>query len=315
MKKYILLAVLFLPMCASAAIFQSRDAQGNVTFSDIPTTNSTVVNIAPSQTFQAPTPRPNTNTSANMNNTPAAVYTSFQIVVPEQNGTVRDNNGTVNVTVALNPFLKSNNNIAIFLDGKQIGDPQPTIQFILQNVDRGTHTLLAKIVNNKGVVLQQSNQVTFHLHRARITPTGTKSENLLQYLEQKGYSRNEAMQKLASLQIPSTNTVPSPPNFLNSESPEQQVQLPLNSMSPNLNTITTVYNNDPVAQLQRTQAGINFQGETANLNTQGNLPDKEHYPSIMQGQTPDLQTQGSVISTTKPTIITQSPKQIASNGF
>lgn len=126
MKKYILFAVLFLPMCASAAVHQSTDA---------------------------------------------AVYTSLQIIAPAQDGTIRDNNGTVNITIVLVPFLKSNNQIAIFLDGKQIGEPQATSQFILQNVDRGTHTLLAKVINNKGVILQQSNEVTFHLHRARITKT------------------------------------------------------------------------------------------------------------------------------------------------
>lgn len=318
MQKNFLYTLLLLPIMASATVYQSRDAQGNVTFSDIPSTNSTTVTVTPAQIFQPPVPN-NTNVDQNQNNnnnnnSNIVVYKKFSIVLPAAtpDGTIRDNNGTVEITVVMDPMLSPSDKIAIYLDEKPLGKPQSTNMFVLQNIDRGTHTLQAKIVTDKGVVVMQSKPVTFHMHRALVTPNGVRSQNTIDYLEQQGYSKNEAMQQLADAQ--SALKQVQPPQLLNEQNPAAQVQLPLTPLDPKLNQITKIINNNPVAVAQNTQGGGGtFQGQTPNYATQGSLPDGSHYSKILQGQTPDLQKQGTAITSNSPTIITRTPMQQLKN--
>ena len=96
-----------------------------------------------------------------------ADYLSFDIIQPEQDATVRSNEGLVDVILKLTPTLQSSHAIRIFVDGKDEGELKST-QFSLNELNRGTHSLQASVVDAQGATLISSSTVTFHLRKASI---------------------------------------------------------------------------------------------------------------------------------------------------
>lgn len=98
----------------------------------------------------------------------AGGYASLQILRPHQDETIHDNNGRVPVALHLVPALQTaqGHRIQILLDGRPYGSDRAGTQFTLDNVDRGTHTLQAMVVDRAGDKLIASDSVTFHLWRA-----------------------------------------------------------------------------------------------------------------------------------------------------
>ena len=99
---------------------------------------------------------------------PRAKYTSIEVVAPEEDESIRSNEGEVNIAVVLRPKLASGHNLRVYLDGTPAAEELPTTQITLQNVDRGTHTLEAAVVDENGAELMRSDSVTFHLLRAAV---------------------------------------------------------------------------------------------------------------------------------------------------
>jgi hypothetical protein len=92
-------------------------------------------------------------------------YQSLRIVAPEQEATVHDNNGNVTVKVRVSPSLRAGDKIALLLDGAVVESGHKT-RFALSGIDRGTHTLAARVAGAQGAVLIESETVTFHMWQA-----------------------------------------------------------------------------------------------------------------------------------------------------
>ena len=101
----------------------------------------------------------------------AGSYASATIIAPEQDAAVRNNAGNLTVTVQVLPSLQKGHLVQILLDGVPQGEPQPTLQVALTNLDRGTHALQARIVDAGGNVVFTGAASTFHLLRhSRLHP-------------------------------------------------------------------------------------------------------------------------------------------------
>ena len=91
-------------------------------------------------------------------------YSKFSITSPENNAAIRDNAGTVNVDLALEPPLRSGDSIDIMLNGQSVGGGKKTA-ITLSNMNRGSHSLQAVVKNGSGKVVARSNTVNFTLQR------------------------------------------------------------------------------------------------------------------------------------------------------
>lgn len=197
MKKlipYLILAVMsgfYLPMNAAAAIYKWVGPNGQIIYSDEPRPGAKEIEIAPDpppplpEVIAAPpvldaaplAPLPPGDVTAPLQtDTPApltvpkpplAGYSQLLIVSPANNQAVRENNGDVGVELALQPDLDidAGHRITLILDGRQLPVAQISPLFNLANVDRGSHTLQALIINGQGTVLARSDQIIFHLQR------------------------------------------------------------------------------------------------------------------------------------------------------
>ena len=95
-------------------------------------------------------------------------YQSFAIAQPENDETIRSNEGTVSVGLSLSPTLLMGHKIHVFVDGAKLDAEITTTQFSLNDLNRGTHSLQAKIVDAEGTVLKSTDSINFHLRKASI---------------------------------------------------------------------------------------------------------------------------------------------------
>lgn len=172
--------IFYLPVAAPATIYKSIGPDGQVIYSDQPQPGAKEIELPPEvppspPSVIAPEPTPTMGkTPGKVRETPTLTekppvtgYNKLAIIKPENDEAVRANNGVVDVDLALEPALdtKAGHQIAVTLDGKELPDIPASTQFQLNNVDRGTHSLQAQIIDAEGKVLARSNTVTFHLQR------------------------------------------------------------------------------------------------------------------------------------------------------
>ncbi|HUO43810.1 MAG TPA: hypothetical protein VMT94_02715 [Burkholderiales bacterium] len=100
-------------------------------------------------------------------------YRSLLITHPKNEATVHDNSGNVRVTVKIAPALRSDRGdwIEILLDGNSVAKLQDT-HFPLTGVERGEHTLSARVINGDGTVAITSAPITLYMWQAsRLFPS------------------------------------------------------------------------------------------------------------------------------------------------
>ena len=169
MKRFPILFVL-LAASVHADVYKSVNEKGEVIYSDQPTPNAKRMKLPELPIYTAP-PLPVSPGAKDTAQPPVAnPYKSVKIVAPENDATIRDNQGIVRVEVALDPALmsKDGHKIQFFLNGEPHGIPVDTTSISFSNLDRGTYTLSTSVVNSDGVVLTSSDPVLFHLHRESV---------------------------------------------------------------------------------------------------------------------------------------------------
>jgi hypothetical protein len=154
-----------------AQIYKWTDSNGDVHFSDKPHPGAEQIQLPNSQTYSPPLkaevpvstepPPP----AANTDNQP---YNSVVIIQPEDQATIRNNQGYLSVIVQLDPELRPGDKIQMILDGEPIGAPQATPVFALRDINRGSHTVAVKILSSEGKELNSSNTVTVFMHQPQV---------------------------------------------------------------------------------------------------------------------------------------------------
>ncbi len=106
--------------------------------------------------------------------TPPPNY-KISITSPEQNESIWDRGGTVIIAVNISPALNSERaDLIVFkLDGQRVGEPQSRTSFTLTNIDRGSHIVVASVVDKVGKVMKNSKSIVFHIHIHRRSVAGT----------------------------------------------------------------------------------------------------------------------------------------------
>jgi hypothetical protein len=102
----------------------------------------------------------------------AADHGVARIVAPGDGATLHDNRGRIAVVVAVEPALRAaaGERVELLLDG-QVAASEARGRLALTGVERGTHTLVARVTAPDGTVRAVSPPVTFHLwHASRLFP-------------------------------------------------------------------------------------------------------------------------------------------------
>ena len=169
MKQHILFsATLYALVCfgsAQAEVFKRTNPDGSVEFTDVRSKQEEeAVELSPMSTFKAPPVRSLPPTRAPKQAEPAPAYTSLAITNPADDTAIRSNSGDLSVSVSLQPELKKGHSLVLLVDGVPMGDYAGGV-FSLTNVDRGTHSLSAQVLDSEGMPLISAEPITVHILR------------------------------------------------------------------------------------------------------------------------------------------------------
>ncbi|MFH0344845.1 MAG: DUF4124 domain-containing protein [Chromatiales bacterium] len=162
MRVLILYCLLVLTSVAHAAVYRWTDADGNVQFSDKPHPGAEEVKGLKLQTYEAPPVKE----SESPKEAEFAGYKKVEILAPANDETIWDNIGTISVKVGLVPDLQValGHKVVLSVDGSPSEGAAAT-DFTIPNMDRGTHSIQATVVDMSGAKLSASPTVTFHLRK------------------------------------------------------------------------------------------------------------------------------------------------------
>ncbi len=153
----------------AGSVYKWVDADGNVTFSDRPQPGSEEVNVQGLQTYKAQPIKPTAAADPGSDPATAKRYKTFTFTTPKSDQSFRDSGGTIPIELKLEPALRGGHRIKLFLDGAVKGEGR-SASATLSNVDRGSHSLDAAVVDENGKEIARAGSVTFHLHRAGKKP-------------------------------------------------------------------------------------------------------------------------------------------------
>lgn len=161
----VLLVPGLLPRQAEAQIYKSVDEKGRVTFTD------TKPEDRPSETVKVATPNTVTavarKTGAPLEPENTAVeYDIFYIASPTNNEALDFNITEVNVSVAVEPPLQEGHVVQFYLDGKSCGKAGTALSRHLTGLERGAHTVEARLRDKRGKMLMSTGLVNIFVRRS-----------------------------------------------------------------------------------------------------------------------------------------------------
>ncbi len=165
MRSLTLIGLMLFSMLAQAVVYKWVDKDGKVHYSDEPQPDAKIVELKDKTLNQITLPQPKTDMDDASQAIESIKY-QVNITAPNEEETVRDNNGDFEVVATITPELKGQYLMAIKLDGKPIGQPQIGNVFQLKNIDRGQHTLVVDAMTQNGKVFASSPPRKIFLHQA-----------------------------------------------------------------------------------------------------------------------------------------------------
>lgn len=161
---------------AASRVFKTVDKNGNVTFTDVPPADAAdPVELNEINAYQSrPTAQPRDRTrvpppqaTEEAEEEPPFAYEALVITAPANDEAVRENSGNVTISVDVGPSLQSGDRIEILVDGSVAVSGNDTA-LNLTNVDRGTHSVVARVIGADGTIQATSPISTFHMLRATV---------------------------------------------------------------------------------------------------------------------------------------------------
>jgi hypothetical protein len=169
MKPAIVIAaatLLLINGAAQAEVYRQVDAQGNVTFSDEPSSGAEAIEVKPVTTITLPKlqdlelrEQPEIQQQK-----PDSIYDSVQIISPQDKEAFNSGNGNVEFRIISSPLLRDGHKYEVTLDGQPVGQ-SATGTIMVQHMDRGTHQAGVNIINRDGIQVASGAGITFTIHR------------------------------------------------------------------------------------------------------------------------------------------------------
>jgi hypothetical protein len=154
-------------LAAPQKVYVYKDKNGDKVFSDQPHPGAKEVKFN-SKTMTMPTT--DTGIFGQLRTQGDAKPLKYQLSVnqPEDQATIRDNGGVVNISGQVSPTLKFGQKVQLKLDGQIVQKPHSNVIFVLRDINRGEHTIMLELLSPQGKVIASSKPRTFYLFRASV---------------------------------------------------------------------------------------------------------------------------------------------------
>ena len=162
---------IFVAAAATADVWRWVDENGVVHFSDTPVEGAERIDVSEaSRTTGARVYTPPPRTSADGEPAPepeeAFSYESLTIASPAAEETLWNIEGTLNVSLALNPGLQSGHQVRVYFNG----EPRMvnSTSFTIDEVWRGVHNIQAEVLDETGKLMIRSQPNRFYVQQNTI---------------------------------------------------------------------------------------------------------------------------------------------------
>jgi hypothetical protein len=151
---------------AVAELYKSLDENGEVVYSDKPPTLGAEEFKPPPLQVQPPIKIPPKKKQVPAQQEVPYPYSDMTFIQPEAEANFHDNEGNISYALVLTPVLgsKLGHYLNFKLDGAVVAGKTSSLSGTLENVDRGSHILVAEVCNARGEVLRSAS-VNFHVHK------------------------------------------------------------------------------------------------------------------------------------------------------
>jgi hypothetical protein len=151
----------------AATVYKWVDAQGITHYSDQPHPQAQEIDVQPRNVVSSPPQATANSTAAKPAN--GAEGTRYQCAVTRpENDEVFLNTSTVSARVRLQPNLQPGDQVVITVDGKRLNQPTVGDDFVMTEVERGSHTLLMAVYDRSGKQQLCAASVTFHVRQPSV---------------------------------------------------------------------------------------------------------------------------------------------------
>lgn len=171
MRIILFLSLLFVLLpCPAKEIYRSVSEDGVVSYSDTYSPGSERISVSTKAAADSKKSEKSVESGIfdEKDGRTLSTYQNFAVAKPEHDESINSNEGNVLVGLSLSPALAEGHAIQVYLDGAKLEDDVMTTQFALNGLNRGTHSLQAKIVDRNGKLLKSTKMINFHLHKASI---------------------------------------------------------------------------------------------------------------------------------------------------
>lgn len=165
LKHLICTVLLVAPVLSvQAEVYRYVDKQGNHVFTDKPAEGAEKVQTGPVMTVPFPKTGGASTTGgpAAVQQKPVARTYTVTLLSPPAETTYRRGDADIPVAATVSPSLAAGEQLEILLDGKPW---EGSVIPLDDSLDRGSHTLQARVVDEKGTVLATSATVTIHVQQ------------------------------------------------------------------------------------------------------------------------------------------------------
>lgn len=153
------------PPPAGVLVYKSVNKDGQTVFTDKPPADrpSDAVTVKPSNTISLPRGESNEMSEGNR---AAAKYTSLVVTSPQHDEFFGQEVQGITLSATAQPRMQEGHTAQLYYDGNPVGDS--SLFYTVTEPERGTHTVVAKIFNERGKVVIESAPVQFHVRRTSI---------------------------------------------------------------------------------------------------------------------------------------------------
>lgn len=153
----------------AATVYKWVDERGVTHYSDQPHPQAQELDVQPKNLVSTPAEQATGTGSTTQPAAPSGPTYRCDLIRPEPDE-VFLNTSTISARVQVDPQLAPNDQIAIAVDGKRVQN-QPTrgTEFVIPDVERGTHTLMIAVYDGSGKnQLCTTQTVTFHVRQPSV---------------------------------------------------------------------------------------------------------------------------------------------------
>jgi hypothetical protein len=148
-----------------------RDANGVVHFSDTPGPGAKRVDLVvtgPPSGGATQQPAATARAVVQPPVAPGVTYSLLEISQPENDASFFDADATVAVRIRSEPALAEGDTLRLFLDGIRVEGADNSFDYTFENLDRGSHSIMAMIRDARGNEKIRSQPVVFHMKQNTI---------------------------------------------------------------------------------------------------------------------------------------------------